>query len=151
MRHLFEADTVDEVRRRLLQLQPSSHRRWGKMTVTQMLAHCSASVEMAMGYVRPPRMLIGRIMGPLVKPLALLENAEMRRNVPTSQALMVPVNERDFAKERTRLTELISSFAAAGSGGCTKHPHFFFGKLGPEQWAVLMYKHLDHHLRQFGE
>jgi len=104
-----------------------------------------------MGYVRPPRMLIGRIMGPLVKPLALLENAEMRRNVPTSQALMVSVNERDFAKERTRLTELISSFAAAGSGGCTKHPHFFFGKLGPEQWAILMYKHLDHHLRQFGE
>lgn len=150
MRHLFQADMVDEVHRRLRQLQPSSHRRWGKMTVTQMLAHCSAGLEMAMGHVRPPRMMIGRIMGPLVKRLALLENAEMRRNVPTAKELVIAANERDFAKERARLGELVRSFAAAGSGGCTAHPHFFFGRLKPEEWAVLMYKHLDHHLRQFG-
>lgn len=150
MRHMFEADMVDEMHQRLLKLQPNSRRLWGKMTVTQMLAHCSAGLEMAMGHVRPPRMLIGRIMGPLVKPLALLENAEMRRNVPTAKELMVAVNERDFARERTRLGELIASFAAAGSGGCTTHPHFFFGRLKPEEWAKLMYKHLDHHLRQFG-
>ncbi|HEV2324460.1 MAG TPA: DUF1569 domain-containing protein [Terracidiphilus sp.] len=150
MRHLFEADTVDEVHQRLQQLRPESRRQWGKMTVTQMLAHCSAGLEMAMGQVRPPRMLIGRIMGPLVKPLALLENAEMRRNVPTARELVIAVDERDFAKERTKLSELIASFAAAGSGGCTTHPHFFFGRLKPEEWAALMYKHLDHHLRQFG-
>ena len=150
MRHLFEADAVDEVHERLLKLQPGSHRRWGKMTVTQMLAHCSAGLEMAMGQVRPPRMPVGRIMGPLVKRLGLLENAEMRRNVPTAKELVIAVDERDFAKERARLSELVTSFAAAGSGGCTAHPHFFFGRLNPEEWAKLMYKHLDHHLRQFG-
>ncbi|MGH9590994.1 MAG: DUF1569 domain-containing protein [Terracidiphilus sp.] len=150
MRHLFQADMVNEVHRRLLQLQPGSYRRWGKMTVAQMLAHCSAGLEMAMGQVRPPRMLIGRIMGRLVKRLALLENSEMRRNVPTAKELVIAVDERDFAKERSRLSELITSFAAAGSGGCTSHPHFFFGRLKPEEWAALMYKHLDHHLRQFG-
>lgn len=150
MRHLFEADTVDEVHQRLQQLRPDSRRQWGKMTVTQMMAHCSASLEMAMGHVRPPRMLVGRVMGPLVKPLALMENAEMRRNVPTAKELMVAVDEKDFAKERNRLKETVSSFAAAGSGGCTSHPHFFFGRLKPKEWAMLMYKHVDHHLRQFG-
>jgi hypothetical protein len=45
---------------------------------------------------------------------------------------------------------LIDRFAAAGPAGCTAHPHAFFGSLAPDQWAILMYKHLDHHLRQFG-
>jgi Protein of unknown function (DUF1569) len=41
-------------------------------------------------------------------------------------------------------------FAKGGAEGCTKHPHNFFGKLTPLEWATGMYKHLDHHLRQFG-
>ena len=150
MRHLFEAESVDEMRHRLQRLRPDSRREWGTMTVTQMLAHCSAGLEMALGQIRPPRLLVGRIMGPFVKPLALMENAEMRRNVPTAKELVVEADDLDFAKERNRLNELMGSFAAAGSGGCTTHPHFFFGKLKPEEWAILMYKHLDHHLRQFG-
>jgi LPS sulfotransferase NodH len=48
------------------------------------------------------------------------------------------------------LGALIERFAAAGLAGCTMHPHSFFGRLTPQEWAVLMYKHLDHHLRQFG-
>lgn len=150
MANLFEAEAVEEIKQRLDHLRPDSRRQWGTMNVAQMLAHCSAGVEMAMGQIRPPRMLMGRILGPLVKPLALLDRADFRRNVPTAKELVVAANDRDFGKERERLSELIQCFAAAGSGGCTTHPHFFFGRLNPEEWAILMYKHLDHHLRQFG-
>jgi hypothetical protein len=59
-------------------------------------------------------------------------------------------DERDLGKERERLLGLIDKFAAGGAAGCTKNPHSFFGKMTPEEWAILMYKHLDHHLRQFG-
>ncbi len=52
--------------------------------------------------------------------------------------------------EQHRLSALIDRFAAAGPAGCTTHPHTFFGPLTPQEWAALMYKHLDHHLRQFG-
>jgi hypothetical protein len=45
---------------------------------------------------------------------------------------------------------LIDRFTAAGPTGCTTSPHSFFGRLTPEQWAILTFKHLDHHLRQFG-
>lgn len=150
MKILFEADTVEEIKRRLLQLRPDSRRRWGKMTPVQMLAHCSAGLKMAMGQIRPRRLMLGRVMGPLVKPLALLERSEFRRNVPTAKELMVAVDQKHFVQERNRLNELIDCFAAAGSAGCTTHPHFFFGQLTPNEWAILMYKHLDHHLRQFG-
>jgi hypothetical protein len=45
---------------------------------------------------------------------------------------------------------VIDRFVAAGPKGCTTHPHSFFGPLTPQEWAILMYKHVDHHLRQFG-
>jgi hypothetical protein len=73
----------------------------------------------------------------------------MRRNSPTAKILIVQ-DERDLETERTRLCGLIDRFASAGPAGCTKHPHAFFGPLTPDEWAILMYKHLDHHLRQFG-
>jgi hypothetical protein len=73
----------------------------------------------------------------------------MRRNSPTSKELVIK-DVRDFETERKRLSTLISRFAAVGPAGCTAHPHAFFGSLTPDEWAVLMYKHLDHHLRQFG-
>lgn len=73
----------------------------------------------------------------------------MRRNSPTVKDLIVG-DDRDLKVERERLFRLIDRFVAAGSKGCTTHPHSFFGRLTPEEWAILMYKHLDHHLRQFG-
>ena len=62
---------------------------------------------------------------------------------------MLVTEERELDAERRRLLQLVERFAAAGPAGCTAHPHSFFGRLTPEEWAVLQYKHLDHHLRQF--
>src|SRR6266404_4869599 len=90
-----------------------------------------------------------RIIGRIVKPMALGNDEPMRRNSPTVKDLVVQ-DERDLGTERERLCGLINRFAAAGPKGCTTHPHSFFGRLTPEDWATLMYKHLDHHLRQFG-
>ena len=73
----------------------------------------------------------------------------MRRNSMTEKSCVV-ADDRDFAVERQRLLESIDRFVAAGPEGCTKHPHFFLGPMTPEEWAVLTYQHLDHHLRQFG-
>jgi hypothetical protein len=73
----------------------------------------------------------------------------LRRNSPTVQGLVVN-DDRNLETERERLYVMIDRFAAAGPRGCTTHPHSFFGRLTPEEWATLMYKHVDHHLRQFG-
>jgi len=149
MESLFESGCVDEVQQRLSRLQPDQPRQWGTMSPAQMLAHCSLGLEMAAGEIRPPRALIGRILGPVIKPIALREGEPMRRNSPTAKELVIN-SDRNFETERKRLSGLIDRFAAAGPAGCTAHPHAFFGSLTPDEWAVLMYKHLDHHLRQFG-
>jgi hypothetical protein len=149
MKNLFEAARAGEVKQRITKLRPDSERLWGKMNPAQALEHCSRGMEMALGDKTPPRVLVGRIMGWMVKPMALGNDEPMRRNSPTAKELVVQ-DERDLVTERARLCGLIDRFAAAGPKGCTRHPHAFFGRLTPEEWAILMYKHLDHHLRQFG-
>ena len=149
MKNLFEAATVEEVKGRMAQLRPDSARQWGKMNPAQALAHCSAAMEMAVGEKSPRRILIGRLFGRLAKKSMIVKEKPMPRNVGTDKSLVVG-DQRDLVVERQRLSGLIDRFAAGGPGSCTKHPHFFFGPLTPEEWAALMYQHLDHHLRQFG-
>jgi hypothetical protein len=149
MKNLFEPARVAEVKQRVAQLQPESQHLWGRMNAPQAVAHCSGGLEMALGDKRLPRKFAGILLGRIVKPLALKDDEPMRRNSPTAEGLIVQ-DERDLAMERERLCGLIDRFAAAGPQGCTTHPHSFFGRLTPDEWAILMYKHLDHHLRQFG-
>jgi hypothetical protein len=149
MKNLFEVARAEEVKGRMAQLRPDSQRLWGKMNPAQAMAHCSAAIGMAVGETRPPRILIGRLLGPLAKKSVIVNGTPMRRNSMTEKSVLV-TDERDFEVERQRLRESIDRFAAGGPGICTKHPHFFFGPLTPVEWAALMYQHLDHHLRQFG-
>ena len=149
MKNLFEAGRADEVKERLAQLRPDNQRLWGTMSSAQAVEHCARGMELALGDARPPRILVGRLIGWVVKPLVLGNDEPMRKNSPTAPSLIVQ-GERDLDAERERLCGLIDRFAAAGPAGCTTHPHSFFGRMTPEEWSMLMYKHLDHHLRQFG-
>lgn len=149
MTTLFEPEVAGNVKARVRRVRADSPRQWGRMNAAQAIAHCARGMEMAVDDLRPRRVLIGRIIGPLVKRLALGNDQPMKRNSPTAPELVVS-DERDLDVERERLCALIDRFATGGAARCTTHPHAFFGPLTPEQWAELMYKHLDHHLRQFG-
>lgn len=149
MKNLFETGTANEVKERIGRIGPNSTRQWGKMSAPQALAHCANTMEWAVGDRLEPRMFIGRILGPLVKSRVLKDDAPMAKNAPTTKSLVV-ADQRDLAREQQRLCTLIDRFCSGGPQGCTRHPHTFFGPLTPEEWAHLMYKHLDHHLRQFG-
>lgn len=149
MKNLFDPAAANDVRTRLERLRPDSERSWGTMNVAQAVAHCSAGMEMAVGDIVAPRLLLGRIIGGIVKPMALGNDEPMRRNSPTVPDLVVK-DERDLGAEGKRLRGLIDRFVTAGPAGCTTHPHGFFGQLTSQEWGILMYKHLDHHLRQFG-
>ena len=148
MQNLFQSEAVDELIARIDKLQPATQRQWGKMDVAQMMAHCSAALEMAAGRINPPRMLVGRLLGPLVRPIYTNEKP-FSRNSPTDKKMVVS-DQRDFQRERDRLKLCVRQFHEGGEEKCTRHPHPFFGTLSPQDWSRGMYKHLDHHLRQFG-
>ncbi len=152
MRDLFDPLLVQNTKQRIMQLRPESERQWGSMGVAQTLAHCTSGIEMAMGVIHAKRAPFpGNLIGRLIKPLVFRDDKPMRRDSPSSPELF-PANPAkcDFQRERSRLIAAIDSFASHGRAGSSRHSHPFFGPLNPEQWAILMYKHVDHHLRQFG-
>jgi hypothetical protein len=147
MKNLYDESSVQEILGRIDKISPLNQRQWGSMEVSQMLAHCGNAVEMAMGKINPPRVFIGRLIGGLFKP-SYTNEKPFSKDSPTSDEIRV-TGARDFDKEKIRLSKLVREFAAAGESGCTKHPHPFFGSLTAAEWSRGMYKHLDHHLRQF--
>lgn len=148
MKNLFQLPDVKDILARIDKLKPDSQRRWGKMDVAQMLAHCAASMEMATGHLVLKRLFIGRVLGPAFKS-KYLDETPLGKNSPTDKSFII-TDKRVFEQEKARLKKLVQQFADGGTEKCTRHPHSFFGKLTPEQWSIGMYKHLDHHLRQFG-
>jgi hypothetical protein len=148
MKNLFEREATDEVLSRIDTLQPACQRQWGKMDVAQMMAHCSAALDMASGRMDLPRIFIGRVLAPFIKPIYTNEKPFSKNN-PTDKKLVVS-DQRDFLREQEQLKLKVHQFYEGGEAQCTRHPHPFFGALTPQEWSRGMYKHLDHHLRQFG-
>lgn len=113
-----------------------------------MLAHCSIAMEMATGETPRKQKLIGKIFGPFMKS-SLLGEKPFGRNGPTDPAFIVK-DEKDFDAEKQRLTRLVNTFCDSGPEKASSYMHSFLGRLRGEEWGVMMYKHIDHHLRQFG-
>ena len=149
MKSLFDRPCADEIQARISRLSGTATAQWGKMSVAQAAAHCADALEVACGDRTPPRMVIGRLLGWVIKPMVLRDDKPMRPNSPTTPDLVV-ADTRDFEKERGRLRAQVDRFVSGGPAGVTRHPHPFFGALTPQEFAILQYKHLDHHLRQFG-
>jgi hypothetical protein len=148
MNNLYNEADVIGIKTRIEKLNPSACRKWGKMDVGQMLAHLNVSLETAMGLNFPKRILIGRLVGKWLKKMALDEN-QMKKNTPTDKNYIF-TDKKEFDKEQPKSIELISTFYKNGPSKCTTHAHPFLGKMTPEEWAILEWKHFDHHLRQFG-
>lgn len=148
MNTLFQNGVLEEVIARMDNLTPQSQREWGKMNVSQMMAHCTETFEMATGRKNTPQLFIGKILGPLLKGKYLSEKP-FDKNSPTGKDFIIS-NERDFEIEKQKLKAIMNDFVRGGLEKVTRHPHGFFGHLTPEQWGISMYKHMDHHLRQFG-
>jgi hypothetical protein len=151
MKNLFDPTLVENVKHRIMHLTPESERLWGNMTLAYTLAHCTSGMQMAMGVINPKRASFpANVIGSLIKPLVFGDDKPMRRNSPSSPELFsADPTQCDFERERAQLITAIDSFVTKGAA-CCSHPHPFFGPLKPQQWAILMYKHVDHHLRQFG-
>ena len=145
---LFNEPDVSEMIKRIDRLTPAIKNQWGKMNVGQMLAHCNKSLETAMGGNNIPRLFIGRILGSLLKRTVLSEKP-FSKNSPTDKSYVFK-DQREFEIEKQILKTSLWKFLEGGKFNCTQHPHPFFGKFTPEEWGIFTWKHLDHHLRQFG-
>ncbi|MBK8495747.1 MAG: DUF1569 domain-containing protein [Chitinophagaceae bacterium] len=148
MQNLFERDIYEKMISRLHALGPESQRRWGKMNVAQMLAHCKEAFEVPLIDHKMPRSIFSLLVGWMIK-AKLYNDDPWKKNLPTAPNFIIK-DERDFEKEKQQLLELIDRFFRGGPEKVGRFPHPMFGRFTPEQWGQSMYKHLDHHFKQFG-
>ena len=148
MKSLFNAPDSQELVDRINLLTAASKPLWGKMQVAQMLAHAQQPLKVALGELKLKQGVMGFLFGKMAK-RQLLAGADMKRNLPTAREFLVKTDVL-FDEEKKKLIALVQRFYQSGPQGLTKEDHPFFGKLTTEEWDKLQYKHLDHHLRQFG-
>jgi hypothetical protein len=149
MKNVYDPAVAAELVARLNTLSPDTRPQWGKMNVAQMLAHCSVAYEMAFEDRHPPAgALMGWVLRTFVK-RGVVGTTPYPKGSPTSPAFKVSA-EQDFQQERMRLMGYVERTAKEGSAFFEGRPSPSFGPLTAEEWKNLLYKHLDHHLRQFG-
>jgi Protein of unknown function (DUF1569) len=148
MESLFDETVTKEIIERISNLSPDSLRKWGKMNVAQMLAHCNEPFQQAFGEMKLKRTIPGILFGGFVKK-KVLNDKPFKEGLPTDKEFIIK-DERNFEEEKSRLIENYKKFYEGKGNNLTSDPHPFFGNMSVEEWDKLFYKHIDHHLRQFG-
>ena len=145
---IFEQATVNQLIERINQLSPITERKWGTMTVNQMLEHQVRVFLVALGEEKIKVPFLLKLAGPFLKG-NLLNDKDFGHNGPTAKQYVI-TEEPDFETGRTKLIQLLQQFSSEGIAVAATRKHDIFGKLTGEEWSIAMYKHTDHHLRQFG-
>ena len=134
---------------RINKLTPETSAKWGKMNVTQMLAHCCITYEYIFDErTDKPNFLMKWMLKKFVKKKVVSEEM-YEKNSPTGPAFIIK-DTRDFENEKTRLIYYINKVAEKGSAFFEGKSSVSFDDLNSTEWNNMMYKHLNHHLSQFG-
>lgn len=148
MKSIFEETTYEEVRHRIGKLKEDSERQWGRMSPAQMLAHCQNPLALGLGKIKMPRPNFAMWVVYQGFKAAMYNDRLWKPNMKTARQYEVN-DPRDFEKEKKALLQLIEEFHQR-KNSTHWDPHPGFGSFTHEQWGKMQYKHLDHHLRQFG-
>jgi hypothetical protein len=147
MKSIWETDAQREIADRIGTVSADRPRRWGKMTAHQMICHLTASLRMATGElpVAPKKL---PIRYPPLKQL-IIYVAPFPKSAPTAPELVIAETPNAWQRDVETLQAHFGRFVERGrSAKLVEHPAF--GKLSPRAWGVLVYRHMDHHLKQFG-
>lgn len=147
MKSIYEAATREELINRVNSLSNQHQPLWGKMNAFQMIRHCTLCDDMFQGKILVKRVFIGRLIGRMLLKKALKEDKPFDKNAPTSPLLKAAETSGDIEAQKQEWIERVKAYANYTD------PHFvhpFFGPMTKEQFGLFVYKHSDHHLKQFG-
>ncbi|MDI9879594.1 DUF1569 domain-containing protein [Flectobacillus longus] len=147
--NIFTSKVSKEVIQRINTLHKDSQPLWGKMSVSQMLAHCCVTYELVYEDKHPkPNFLLKFFLKSFVKNFVVNE-VPYKQSLKTAPAFII-TEQKDFETEKNRLINFISQTQQQGEDFFDQKESHSFGKLNKTEWNNMFYKHLDHHLKQFG-
>jgi hypothetical protein len=143
MKNFFDDAELKSITERLNGLDGNEKRLWGKMTLSQMLRHCRLQLEMGLNVIPSKAQFPASIQWLTKQTVGFL--IPWPRNLITAPEMVVK-DDAEFVHERSLLLQRITETVENDDIG--SHP--FFGQMNKEEWGKVVYKHLDHHLKQFG-
>lgn len=144
---LFSPEVYQDCLNRIERLTPVATPQWGRMSAAQMLSHCAEILEVANGKELAHTPLLVKLFKGVIRKMVVSEKP-YPRNAKTHPQYRQRA-DCDFAAGKKRLLNALDKFYAAGKTGAGQPKHPLFGAMTPVESGWSMYKHLDHHLRQF--
>jgi len=148
MASIFNTTDNQDLISRIEKLTAESQLNWGKMSVDQMLLHCQGPIDVAFGNLKLKSNFLLLLLGKMLK-AKMLKAKHFGKNSPTAKDF-IKTGKYDFEQTKADLIRKVKTFATKGPSAIKVDKHPFFGKMTIEEWDNLQWKHLDHHLRQFG-
>jgi hypothetical protein len=145
IKNMFDPAIKQDIIDRINKLTPETQHKWGKMDVAQMLSHVQLPISCAYGTHQVKGSFLLKLLGPLFKSV-LYNEKPYKQGLPTDPTYIV-VDSKNFEAEKQTLLELVIKFSP-DTVVLIDHP--VWGKMTKEQWSKATWKHLDHHLKQFG-
>lgn len=147
--NIFTQSVADTLIARINKLTPETQPQWGKMNVAQMLAHCCVSYEMAFENKHAKPGAVARFfLKAFVKPIVCTDKP-YKQNSQTAPAFLI-TDQRIFETEKAKLIAFLNKSVQAGESYFKGKKSNSFGVLTIDEWNTMFYKHIDHHLNQFG-
>lgn len=147
--NIFQVETASKVIQRINNLNENSKANWGTMDVAQMLAHCNVTYEQVYDDIHPkPNFILKLILKLLVKN-KVVSDEPYPKNGKTAPQFIIK-SEKDFNTEKERLINYIEKTKSLGESHFNGKDSLSFGSLNINEWNNMFYKHLNHHLTQFG-
>jgi hypothetical protein len=149
MKTIFEKATRDELIDRIHSLNENCRPLWGKMNAYQMTRHCTIWNEWVLGKsdIVYRQDLLGKIFGKLALKSNTKDDKPLSKNMPAGKGFIVKEKTGDLNREKSIWITLTADYEKFSNDNFI---HDFFGKMSKEQIGIFTYKHIDHHLRQFG-
>jgi hypothetical protein len=150
IKNIFTKEVAAEVINRINQLKPIDKPVWGKMSADQMLAHCNVSYALTFETesFNKPNAFKKFLLKFFVKNF-VVGDKPYPKNGRTAPEFTI-AGQKDFEKEKAKLIENIEKAQKLGMDYFEGKDNFSFGKMTGKEWSTMFYKHLDHHLSQFG-
>lgn len=145
---IFESGPYQQLVNRILSLTPEHQGQWGKMDVSQMMAHC----KIGLAHLLETHPVKQTFMGKLISWMLIdgyLNDKPMRRETPTAPDMKI-TDHKVFEDEKAKLLFTLKQVHEHGVDAVDGRVSAFWGKLSGYKWGRIQYKHLDHHLTQFG-
>lgn len=150
MQNVFDAKDAQEYINRINNLTPETQRKWGKMSVDQVLAHLNVAYDLTFTPEKFPKpsFIAKFLLSKFVKP-KITNEIPYKQSLPTSPVFII-ADERNFEEEKAKLIGNIQRVQQLGREAFEGKENINFGKMTAQCWNNMFAKHLNHHLEQFG-